>query len=286
MPIYAMCRMKNPISLGSANRSRKGINMDEIERTVGQSQEGVVGSPVSEANESNEGENREAAAPESEQSHEDNQRFRAMRKRYEAQIKEAYARGRKEEGEERDREIESWGMSDGEKPIANQKDMKAYREAVRRAQLKQRAEAEGRDLAELEEEDANRRYLTAQRRAAEKKPEADPGEWMRSDLQAFAAEHPEIKDMKGFLEELESNELFNDFAGDRLGRVSLNELYDSFRRVTGRVIEAKKSKDDRATGAGSGGTGEKLTASQQRELDEWNRNYPQMKMTPKEFLGL
>ena len=39
------------------------------------------------------------------------------------------------------------------------------------------------------------------------------------------------------------------------------------------------------TGTGSTGTGHGLNVSQQRELDEWNKTYPNMKMTAKEFLS-
>ena len=75
----------------------------EDERTEVQSQESVVDSPN--------GENPEVAEPEK-QSHEENQKFRALRKRYEAQAKAAYTRGRQDEARERDEEINSWGIAD------------------------------------------------------------------------------------------------------------------------------------------------------------------------------
>ena len=40
-----------------------------------------------------------------------------------------------------------------------------------------------------------------------------------------------------------------------------------------------------AMSAGSGSGGETLTGEQQKALDEWNRAFPQMRMTAKEFLS-
>ena len=49
-------------------------------------------------------------------------------------------------------------------------------------------------------------------------------------------------------------------------------------------MEKAAKKAERSTGAGGGGVSAGLTAAQQRELDEWNREYPNLKMTAKEFL--
>ena len=51
------------------------------------------------------------------------------------------------------------------------------------------------------------------------------------------------------------------------------------------ALARAESKASRATGTGGGSGAEALTAAQQKELAEWNRNYPHMKMTAKEFLS-
>lgn len=280
---------KSPLRASPADRGERE-NMDEIERAQGELRESAVDSQTPSEEAAAEGAKAgEAAATDAEQSHEDNARFRVMRKRYEQQIEEAYDRGRKEESAERDREIESWGMSDPTKDgkrITSMADMREYRESVRRQQLEERAKAEGRDLEELVEEDENRMFISRQRKEAEKKPEKDDRrEWLRNDLQAFSEAHPEISDMPAFLESIEKNEAFRRFAGSRLYREPLSDLYDDFVEITGKAISAARSRDERSTGAGNGGGAEKLTAREQSALDEWNKNYPQMKMTAKEFLS-
>ena len=59
--------------------------------------------------------------------------------------------------------------------------------------------------------------------------------------------------------------------------------------ITGSATQAavarNESRSARSTGAGGGSGSETLTAAQQRDLDEWNRSYPDMKMTAKEFLS-
>lgn len=266
--------------------------MDEIERAHGELQESVVDSQEPSGDAAAEGEHTgEAAATGAEkQSHEENARFRAMRKKYEAQIREAYAKGRAEESAERDKEIEGWNMSDptqSGKKITSMADMRSYRKNLRMQQLKERAEAEGRDLEELVEEDENRRFISSQRKAAEEKPKKndDRSEWMKNDLQAFGDAHPEVTDLPAFIDAIESNEAFRRFAGSRLYKEPLSDLYDDFVEITGKAISSAKSKEERSTGAGNGGGADKLTAKEQSALDEWNRSFPNMKMTAKEFLG-
>ena len=65
-------------------------------------------------------------------------------------------------------------------------------------------------------------------------------------------------------------------------------LYADWQELVGedaaaKAVEKSAKKAERSTGAGGGGVSDGLTAAQQRELDEWNRSYPQMKMTAKEF---
>ena len=90
--------------------------------------------------------------------------------------------------------------------------------------------------------------------------------------------------------ELENDGMFRRFCGSRFGRESLAELYADFVTITRAVWEAARlSADDkrsRTTGTGGAGGGDsRLTAAQQRSLDEWNEANPGMKMTAREFLS-
>ena len=103
------------------------------------------------------------------------------------------------------------------------------------------------------------------------------------DLDEFLARHADVD-----VEKLENNPSFRRFAGSRFGREPLSALYEDF---CGLVSEAGRSgaekavsRASRSTGAGSSG-GAALTPTQQRELDRWNAENPDMVMTAKEFLS-
>ena len=80
------------------------------------------------------------------------------------------------------------------------------------------------------------------------------------------------------------------FAGNRLYKEPLSDLYNDFAELvsdTERSAVAKAAgKRDRSTGSGQGGGGVSLTPGQQADLDAWNRENPEMKMTAKEFLAM
>ncbi len=89
--------------------------------------------------------------------------------------------------------------------------------------------------------------------------------------------------------DLEQDEAFLRFCGSRYGREPMAELFTDYLELTARQQTAAQARSDsrsrRATGAGSGSGGETLTGEQQKALDEWNRAFPQMRMTAKEFLS-
>lgn len=73
------------------------------------------------------------------------------------------------------------------------------------------------------------------------------------------------------------------------GKEPLSELYADWQELVGeeaaaKAVEKSARKAERSTGAGGGGVSAGLTAAQQRELDEWNREFPHLKMTAKDFL--
>lgn len=80
---------------------------------------------------------------------------------------------------------------------------------------------------------------------------------------------------------------FRRFCGSRYGREPLAKLYADYREITGRAQLTGRARSEsraaRATGAGGGGTGDGLSAGERAELEAWNRAFPRMKMTAREF---
>ena len=109
-------------------------------------------------------------------------------------------------------------------------------------------------------------------------------EFVAADAEEFSRRYPEVD-----LGRLDADRAFRRFCGSRYGREPISELYEDYLELTGSVREAAaisaESKTRRATGSGGGSAGENLTAEQQRSLDEWNRAFPDMKMTAKEYLS-
>lgn len=79
------------------------------------------------------------------------------------------------------------------------------------------------------------------------------------------------------------------FCGSRYGREPLSELYADYLEVAGGALRAaqarRESRAARSTGSGGSGAYEALNARQQSELDAWNRAFPQMKMSAREYLS-
>ncbi len=250
---------------------------DEI-LTGNQEEEVVIPQGDDAAEQGSEGGQSSGDADRSQQSHEENKKSQAARRAgeqagYERAMREAndrIARGRMRDpntGEE----IDSLDKLD------------AYTKAVRTNRIQSRAKAEGKSVAQVTEEEDTRDWIAEQRRRA-KAEEADPKSFIQKDLQNFQARHPEADVAK-----LDSNAAFRKFCGSRYGREPLADLYEDYLEIAGEreaaALARAESKTSRATGSGGGSGSETLTASQQRALDEWNRNYPQMKMTAKEFLS-
>ena len=98
----------------------------------------------------------------------------------------------------------------------------------------------------------------------------------------FQRRHPNVD-----ITELEKNPKFRKFAGSRLYKDSISDLYDDYLELVSDAQETGRaqagSKASRGTGGGTGGETVRLTPAQQKELDEWNRENPGMKMTAAEF---
>lgn len=174
------------------------------------------------------------------------------------------------------------------KPFANLKEFREYGERLRAAELAERAKKAGKTTAELTEEEADRAFLSDLRRreeakSAERAKTQERKAFIENDVIDFVTKHPDVD-----VEKLENNPSFRRFAGSRFGREPLSTLYEDF---CGLVSEAGRSGAERAasranrsTGSGSSG-GAALTPTQQRELDRWNADNPDMAMTAKEFLS-
>ena len=253
--------------------------MEENEILSGNQEEEVVTPQADEAAEQrSEGEQSSGDADRGQQSHEDNKRYQAARKSGEEagyqravrEFNERIARGRMRD------------PNTGEEIDSIEK-LEGYTKAVRENRIQARAKAEGKSVAQVTEEEDTRDWIAEQRRRAKaKEPKGD--DFIARDLQDFQRRHPEAD-----IGKLDNNAAFRRFCGSRYGREPLADLYEDYLEIAGAqgaaALARAESKASRGTGTGGGSGSETLTASQQRALDEWNRNYPNMKMTAKEFLS-
>ena len=232
-----------------------------------------------------------AEGAESSESPEQNRQSREDNRRYQAARRAGEDAGYQRAMDEISRRFTKLGMRDpttGE-TITNIEGLEAYSKAARKQRIEARAKETGRSVAELTEEEDNSDFLREQRAEAAAKKKQDEEKaalerWVTLDAAAFTEAYPDVD-----LAELDGNKAFRKFCGSRYGREPLAGLYGDWLEITGAAGEAavrkKYSKDERSTGAGGGAGGETLTAKQQKALDEWNRAYPHMKMTAKEFLS-
>ena len=151
-------------------------------------------------------------------------------------------------------------------------------------------EKEGNALMQdLEEEEDAKEVVRKQKRERAEREKADAEaerqkDWIAQDAAAFVREHPDVD-----ISKLDGNAKFRRFCGSRYGKEPLSELYADWQELVGeeaaaKAVEKSARKAERSTGAGGGGVSAGLTAAQQRELDEWNREFPHLKMTAKDFL--
>lgn len=267
------------------HKAEKGIiPMEENESLYGTEAEEVVTPQGEDAAKNAEGAEGSESPEQNRQSREDNRRYQAARK---AGEKAGYQRA----VDEINKRITKTGMRDPEtgETFASIDGLENYAKAVRDKRIRKQAEETGRSVQEITEEEDARDYL-AEKKAEEraKKKEADEEEkikaWISQDVASFREEYPEVDVAK-----LAENNSFLKFCGSRFGKEPMAELYADWLDLVGSAERAavarKESKASRSTGTGGGSGSETLTAVQQRELDEWNRNYPNMKMTAKEFLS-
>ena len=149
-----------------------------------------------------------------------------------------------------------------------------------------RAKRDNKTPEQVAQDDELRRWHDEKAEQQQKeRSEKERREFMQQDMEDFRAQYPDVD-----LGKLLKTPTFAKFCGSRLGKESLAGLYEDYTELYGEVRQSaqasSRSKAERATGSGGGtGAADGLTKQQQAELDEWNRTYPQMKMTAKEFLG-
>ena len=124
----------------------------------------------------------------------------------------------------------------------------------------------------------------AGRESERRSREEEQMRFIAEDAREFARRYPEA-DLAG----LDASESFRRFCGSRYGREPLSELYADYLEVAGGALRAaqarRESRAARSTGSGGSGAYEALNARQQSELDAWNRAFPQMKMSAREYLS-
>ena len=118
--------------------------------------------------------------------------------------------------------------------------------------------------------------------AEELNPDAEKMERMARDVREFTRRYPQVD-----LERLRNDGNFLLFCGSRLGSEPLIGLFEDYAAILQNIREEERarseSKAERGTASGGTGGAQALTAEEQKELDAWNRAYPQLRMSAKEF---
>lgn len=185
--------------------------------------------------------------------------------------------------------------SNDNKPFASMKEWEEYGAALKRAEIAQQAQKTGRSVAELEEDAANRAFLSEMRRNAERQKANEAAVQMETarqntffadDVRNFVTKFPNFGAKE--LQALENNKQFRQFCGSRFGREPLAQLYGDYVALVGNAgaaaVERAAGKAAKSTGGGTAG-GAVLSPSQKQVLDRWNEEHPEMAMSAKEFLG-
>lgn len=216
------------------------------------------------------------------QTHADNAAAKAARLRAERDTEARVNR-------EVDEDIRKMGLVDPytNRPIRTRAELNAYSQRAQEEQIRERAERENRPASDIRREMENQMLAEQKRQEmdeekSKKDEQARRQAFLEADVADFMSRYPDVDIMA-----LQGNPTFRRFAGTRFGREPLGDLYEDYVAITGGAAAAQKaqSKSARAVGGGTGTAGSGLTAAQQRELEQWNRRNPEMKMTAKEFLS-
>jgi len=175
------------------------------------------------------------------------------------------------------------------KPFQSVEELEEYGKKVREAELIEQSQKTGKSIEQLNQEAEDAEYIKKKRQeeseaAAKLLAQEKKKEFFANDLIDFIERFPDVD-----VEKLDNNQKFRKFCGSRYGKEPLGDLYENYIEIVSdaeKIANAKAKADtrnNRSTGSGNSG-GPTLTASQKSELDRWNRENPDMAMTPKEFL--
>lgn len=219
------------------------------------------------------------------QTHAERTAYKRMRQRAEKEMREQLQK-------EYDDRISGTGILNpytGE-PFRSVEEFEQYGKRFRADQLAEMAKQQNRPVEQLQREAEDRELANQKRRedaekAKQSKRQKEQEQFIREDAEAFIEAHPEVD-----LRALTSNKQFLRFCGSRYGNEPLSELYDDFVEIAGAAAKAAvtkaQSKQARGVGGGSSTGGAALSAEQQTMLERWNRDHPEMKMSPKEYLDM
>ena len=116
----------------------------------------------------------------------------------------------------------------------------------------------------------------------------DMGVYIRP-LEMFLSEVDREKYPDVDLCELEGQSAFRRFCGSRLYKEPAAQLYEDYLSFTAAAEQSARAKADskrsRNTGGGSGQVSGGLSRAQEESLNEWNRAFPGMRMSAKEYLA-
>ena len=181
--------------------------------------------------------------------------------------------GAKEERERINKMLKRQGIPN---PAAEGKTLESIEE-IEEYGIAYRAAQREVDPSVIREEDEVRSWKEERDAEAARKAEEEK---VQEDLRAFRERYPNVN-----LEELGKSKSFERFAGSRVERESLADIYASYCDfLADYEPKAKPEKSERSTGEGGGASGA-ISGAKQKALDEWNRLNPEMAMTAAEFLS-
>lgn len=191
-----------------------------------------------------------------------------------------YSKARKEA----DDEIASFGRIDPrtQKPIRTYQDVVAYLRGQEDAEIEAEASRSKRSTEDVRREREARKIGERQMNAAQQ--EEERSRRLKAEYDEFVDELGAEQAAKTF----KKGSPFYKFAGKRIGNEPLMDIYNDYLEFAEGMVTTsavkKESKAQRGTGSGSGaGSGDGLTSRERDALAEWNRNYPQYKMTEEEW---
>lgn len=197
-----------------------------------------------------------------------------------------------EDLKEIEKELEDFGYSGT--PAEKKAAIRAYKAELKKQaeldELEAQAKESGKDPELMKEIKALKdeiKELKGERQAqkqAERQRAAADAEWVKQ-LQEFEEAYPDVD-----MDKLNNNERFLKFIRGK--SLPLKEVYEDFIELIGdtaaETMAKAKSKEARSTSNGksaknSDGNTYGLTEAQKREVDEWNKRYPKMAMSYREY---